>query len=147
MNVLQRVVTVTERDGLLHELELLLQNSDSSTIQKLARENVSPYKDLVQELCNQVDTLNVLRSAVDDLKSAQVLQITAARKLSDSTQSKIKDWFVTHVRPHIVLDISYDPSLIAGIQITYNGKYFDGSLNEAISNYMTESRMRELLFT
>lgn len=146
MSILEHVITVHDRDEVLHELELLSANSDSATIRKMVSESTSSHKSLLLSLCEGDDVRSNLSNAISELRSVTELQLTAVRKLPPEVLSKIKDWFVTHVGKQTVLEISYDPSLIAGIQITYNGKYFDGSVSEAVADYMTESKMRSLLF-
>ena len=70
----------------------------------------------------------------DVLATVKIVQITLAFIPTDRYITTMFD-FVNSGRPeNLILDIQHDPSLIAGAEITYNGKYGDYTLLSIMNN-------------
>ena len=146
MDVSELVVTVEDRNALLSELQPLVQNSDPDTIRSMVNSSSSSYKSHLQELVKDNDPKKTLDDAIKQLKEIPEMNLVVSKRLDEGTLSKIKDWFVTHIGGQVVLDVAHDPSIIGGVQITYKGRYFDGSVAEQVDNYLSGSQVRELIF-
>ncbi|HEX7042319.1 MAG TPA: F0F1 ATP synthase subunit delta [Patescibacteria group bacterium] len=75
--------------------------------------------------------INKLQSTITTLPS---VSISLAFEPQIQTIKTVSNWLYLNLKKQILLDFSVDPTLIAGIQITYNGKFKDYSLKNPATN-------------
>lgn len=69
-----------------------------------------------------------LTSLLQRIATLPTLSICLAFEPTDETLEMLSDWFLLHIKQHLLLDITVNKELIAGMTITYNGKYVDTSI-------------------
>lgn len=140
--LLKATSTKDEVEVLIGELNLLIDSLYSSeeggfdhALAKIRNTTAS-----VIETYFQVNTDNdregQLRDAVKKLKDLSELQLTVAYDPPRETLLKIVSWLRTNVADNVVLDIHISPSTIAGVVISYKGKYHDYSYKNKIEEYL-----------
>jgi len=83
----------------------------------------------------QLDSLAQIQSFLTTLQQKvshlPVLTLTLAFDPTEETLEKLADWFILNTKQHLLFDITVNTELIAGVTITYNGKYVDTSVRPA----------------
>lgn len=83
----------------------------------------------------QLDSLAQVQAFLTSLQQKvshlPILSLTLAFDPTEETLEKLSDWFILNTKQHILFDITVNPELIAGVTITYNGKYVDTSVRPA----------------
>jgi len=86
------------------------------------------------ELSSQQDPQKYLEGLEEALKKVGEIKIQIAFELNNRNFLAIKDWVSKNIEGFVVLDIYYNPAIIGGASISYNGKYYDGTLITKITN-------------
>src|SRR5579859_356027 len=94
-------------------------------IQKIAIEGGVDLNDKMA-----VDTF--LQELEEAISHIPVMTINLARSPKQELLDTVTNWWVTNFKTHILLDIRVDPTIIAGMQIYFNGKYKDYSLRRQL---------------
>lgn len=63
-----------------------------------------------------------------ELKKLPVIHLSIAVEPTYETLNNIHAWLLRELNSNFILELEYDPGLIGGAIITYQGKYHDGSL-------------------
>jgi F-type H+-transporting ATPase subunit delta len=118
-----------------------------ATIEKIAKE--CDFNDLVKNLLmvlaknNRLSLLDDIVEAFVKLKSEDkgevVVEVTSANKLSANQQKNIKENLEKTFNAPIILQLSTDASLIAGVKIKYGSHELDASAQGVLRN--AESRL------
>ena len=74
----------------------------------------------------------VLQDLLKQLEAIKTLRLTIAFEPSDIMLTKVREWVKAELGSMVVLEIEYQPSLIGGAIITWNGKYFNASVRQAL---------------
>lgn len=78
------------------------------------------------------------------LKALPVLRLRLAVDLPRDSVERLCVWVRRQVAPEAILDIEVDPSLIAGAQISWRGKYVDLSKKEELDQILDSERTGSL---
>ena len=70
----------------------------------------------------------------EKLNTCKTIQITLAFQPDDSTVELFSDWVKKNVSADTLIDLQYDRTIIAGVQLVANGVYKDYSLRKTLSN-------------
>jgi F0F1-type ATP synthase delta subunit len=73
-----------------------------------------------------------LSGLLDELKKNASIQMNIAFEPTRQNIEKIHDWLFRQLGIPVVLDLVYDPQVIAGAKLAYNGKYYDFSLGKQL---------------
>lgn len=79
-----------------------------------------------------------LQKIQEVISSLSVVSLVIAFEPSESSLMAISQWFVMNTSKQVLLDITVDPSLIAGAAINYNGRHADFSIKPAFTKLVTE---------
>ena len=129
--ILSRTRTVDELRELEHEIDIVAKSeykADGGLAHVL---NTSVRNFVAQNILAGSQSIGIdpylqgLRSALSELEP---LQITLAFEPTDAIITRFYDWVLNNVSGGIVLDIIYDPWIIAGVKVVYKGKYGDYSI-------------------
>jgi len=80
-----------------------------------------------------------LEGLLKELDKLSTVHLTLSYEPDAQSFASFYQWFVDNVGPAIVLDVYTNPNLLGGAQISFNGKYYDGSLITKI-NQINRSR-------
>ena len=75
----------------------------------------------------------------EQLLALPVLTMTLAFEPKEKTLSVLSDWFHMNLKHQVLFDISVDPTQIAGITISFNGKHLDYTIRQAFSKLLVET--------
>jgi hypothetical protein len=81
------------------------------------------------------DRIEILTGVKKDLTDLPLLKMTLAIKPDSATIDVLSAWARKNITADVILDLSYDPAIIAGAQISWKGKYGDFSLRKKIEGY------------
>ena len=91
--------------------------------------------DLGPEYLNQFKP-NALKDALQDIEqaitSAKIVIVSLALELPDPEITKLGQFIKTNSGPQVLIEIQYDPALIGGCALSYNGVYRDFSIRRKI---------------
>lgn len=106
----------------------------STQVRKFIADSIS--RDLSSSGIGSKEYLEGLHTELDKLNT---VYLTLSYEPDAQSFASFYQWFVDNVGPAIVLDVYTNPNLLGGAQISFNGKYFDGSLITKI-NQINRSR-------
>lgn len=78
-----------------------------------------------------LDSYNVL---LDDVNNISRVQVTSAVAISDEAKAKLKEKLETKLRKNVVLDLSTNPEIIAGLVIQVGDNIIDTSLKHKLED-------------
>ena len=85
---------------------------------------------------NQENWADYLQSVKQKVANLPIIEITLPIRPSSETLDVISDWVRVNLNSQLLVDIFYDPSIVAGAKVSYLGKYFEltavGLLNERL---------------
>lgn len=134
----------TKDEHILLEAELLVLEKAFFTNDKNASENAlskvrTKTADYIEsKLAEKISFEDAVKQMKDDLEKCLTLELTIACEPSRHLIDNISAWLKTNTNMPIVLDILYDPSLIAGAKIAFAGKYLDASFTKRIEQILKE---------
>ena len=97
-------------------------------------------------LAHNIQEMNIFfKDLITLLSALPLLKIDLACRLTEEMIAHLYEWVGEHVGAGTVLDISYDASLIGGARISYNGRYKEVTLAQAITAALSQER--KTLFT
>lgn len=128
-----KIKTLEDQNRIKNELELLKESlfeggehSFETTIKTNVRAFVAEIveKEIAGKKMPQKEYLeNVLK----EIKKLETMKVYLSFEPTLLTLEKFSEYVKTNVSKYIVMDITYDPSLIAGTKIIYKGIYKDFS--------------------
>lgn len=140
--LLKATSTKDEVEVLIGELNLLIDSLYSSeeggftnALAKI-RNTTATIVETYFQANTESDREGQLRDVVKKLKDMSELQLTVAYDPPRETLLKIVAWLRANVADNVVLDIRTSPSTIAGVVISYKGKYHDYSYKNKIEEYL-----------
>lgn len=150
--ILSRVRTKREAEILAEEIAKLIESlykTREGTYEAVLGASVrawvaSELKTLfAKEGLNKEETLRDLK---DRLEKVKVLKLELAFEPTQDAISKIHEWAKANVDENILLDLGYNPAILAGTIITFKGKYGDYSLRKKLDEEF-RSKKREIMAT
>lgn len=126
--------TTNDRSQIYQDLQFLeergYQERNGSSL-----DQVHPLTKICIELDdNPTVTKKSLSQLKKELELLPVAQITLAQLPTQSQIDYISEWSKKVLNKDVLIDITINPNLIAGIQISWRGVFFDGSLVKSMNN-------------
>ncbi|OGM27974.1 hypothetical protein A2962_03575 [Candidatus Woesebacteria bacterium RIFCSPLOWO2_01_FULL_39_61] len=130
----EKIKTSEEKDKLMEEIDILLnslfQNKGeafSILLKTGVRAWLSEYirAELAKDEANPFEYLKKIK---EELNSFKALKLTLAFEPTESNIEKFSYAVKKYLGEKVVIEFSYNPTLIAGCTLTYEGKYRDFSM-------------------
>lgn len=146
-NMLDYIKTTRDVELLVEELDLvedqMYKVTDKDLYDLLGKKLRSWVADIiVNGIVDRGSETEFIKELRDEVKKLPELRLTLAIDPSRDIIIDISDWARKNIDPLIILDISVDNSLVAGLTVDYKGEYGDYSIGEAI-NSIFEKRKDE----
>lgn len=145
--ILSHIRTKDEAKILSNEIDLLMDAlykeggaGFESTLHAKVRSWVSEemQKDWGDE---EPDKEGYLKKLKEELYSLKPVKLTLAFEPTDASLDKFFGYVRQNIGEGIILEINYDPSILAGAQVAFEGEYRDFSLKRVYEDEM--GRMKE----
>jgi F0F1-type ATP synthase delta subunit len=78
-----------------------------------------------------------LEDLLKEIEALPMIQVEIAFEPSQEALEQIHAWAVEQVGQNALIDVSIQPDLLGGATISYQGKYFDGSLKENLQELIS----------
>lgn len=138
-DILSLVTTTREREELLNELTSLksalfdtkaggLDHALSTEVRKSVAEKIRAG---ISKAKSAEDYINGLEN---ELKALSEIKLSLATEPSENLLGVIFNWVYQNAGEGLLIDIEVDGSILGGAKVSYNGKYFDGSLVKSIES-------------
>lgn len=129
-------ISILEDLNLLQQAVFKLQAPLSKKAERITNKNLySFFLDLENGgniLSDQKSQFDFLEKIKDYLKNLPVIKIEVAFLISQKAIEKISQWLKKEVGKKIILDIYFNPAIVGGAILEYEGKYRDFSLAKEI---------------
>lgn len=144
--ILSRVRTKREAEILAEEIAKLIESlykTRDGTYEEVLGASVRAWVSealttlLAKEGVNKEETLRDLK---DKLEKVKVLKLELAFEPTEAAISKIHEWAKANAGENILLDLGYNPAILAGAIITYKGKYGDYSLRKKLDEEFRKNK-------
>jgi len=126
------ITTTSERDRIVSELEEWRNNLYES---KAHIRDVALDPKIVEWVKSQPDHAKAVKELISLLSEVTIIEITIAYDLPEKSLEKIHKAVAVLLKISCILKIITDPVIVGGAQITFQGKYFDGSLARKSDEY------------
>lgn len=128
----QELYSKADAGNVLRDIDILLdslyktdKNIDISAIGAQMTRNMPEGRE------GRKQFLNDLRTTIQNLP---VIKLTLAYQPTRAQTGQIVSWLRQHYAPNLLVEVSYEPDIIAGAIIEYNGKYVDMSAVKKLDN-------------
>ncbi|MEK7526183.1 MAG: F0F1 ATP synthase subunit delta [Patescibacteria group bacterium] len=136
-NIVSQIQSRDDQNLLLDELSALKnslfqikQNTFDQVLTTKVRQKISAeLEKILTASSDRAGLLDQLTKQVQDLKT---LDLTLSFEPTVETRQKIFTWVKTNMGEGVVINLKFDPTIIGGAQIAFNGKYVDLSLKKII---------------
>ena len=143
--------TKEERDELIELLTILdqsLVSGGEGALEHTLTQNIpQEIADALKEVMthsglarNGAETRALLKDLVALLNALPLLKMDLACRPTEEMIAHLYGWVGEHVGAGTVMDIGYDASLIGGARISYNGRYKEVTLAQAITAALSQER-------
>lgn len=140
-NVLSQIQSRDDLIKVLDELSILKnslyqtkENTFDQVLKTQVREKIAHEIDAV--LVANSDKAGVIKELTRQIESLKTLELTLGFEPTKETIQKIFAWVRTNLGEGIVVGTKYDPDIVGGVLISFNGKYADLSLKKAIDKHL-----------
>jgi F0F1-type ATP synthase delta subunit len=82
------------------------------------------------------DRAQALKQIKEHVMAIQFLEITLTFEPTKKLLEKILSWVENSSQRRLAIDIKVDANIIGGAKVSYQGKYFDGSLSTKLANIL-----------
>lgn len=93
---------------------------------------------------SNADLKKFMNDTQEKIKAFPTLTIKLAFDPKEKTLKTISEWFMLNIKKQVILEISVDPKLIAGCDISYNGEFRNMSvkprLDQIIKDVLANSK-------
>lgn len=145
-NILNKVRTKEEALRLEEEVDLLLkkiyetkEGAFEEALEKSVRSWVSEeIKMAFAE--NQIEKEGFLKGVKEALNKLKILKLTLAFEPVEETLDKIHSWVLREIGEGVVIEIAFNPNILAGAIIIYEGKYKDYSFRKKFEEDFKNNR-------
>jgi len=124
------VITISKRNEAIAQIDMLLYGLNKIDLDNLTDIGRKYY----EEAKKQKEPENYLSLTKKDLIEKPITEIVVAFMPSRNEEREILENVKTNISENTVVDIQINSFLIGGAQVTFNGKYYDGSLVKKIKN-------------
>ena len=148
--ILTRITTADEKDKLTEEINLLLQSlyenkgfGFDSVLRNKIRAWVSAY--FQEEFAKEgLDKENYLKNLKEKINNLREVDLVLAYEPSSEMLNTLSGYLREATQENVVLNLNFDPHLIGGVQIIFDGQFRDYSFKRIFEKEFEESRNRIL---
>ncbi len=79
-----------------------------------------------------------LEALKSDMLNVRILELTTAVYLDEKSISRISNWVKVNIGPDVVIDLNIDPEIMAGVNMTFQGKFKEFSLRDIFENSLSQ---------
>lgn len=133
MSILSKIKTREELDNFVKELDDL----GESLYKRVS--SVLPPEIVKAEWASADNKKKFLEGIKEELGSARFLEMTVPTQLAAPIVEKIAAWVKDNVGADVVLDLDVESEIMAGAQMSFEGKFKDYSLKEEIEEALMKS--------
>lgn len=151
-DILQNIRTKDEAEKLLEEIETLeesLYKDHGSTFEEVLNKKIRNWVKVEIEklLSSGKSNKEVLENLKNKIEDVSFLKLSIAFEPTSAGIDSFFDFVKEHAGSNVLLDITYDPAILGGAQVSYKGEYRDLSLKKKFNeNYSKiEGKIKELL--
>jgi hypothetical protein len=143
--ILSRIKTEKELREIEEEIEVLMESlykTGGDTLDKVLNTKIKGWlaeeiKKAFEKGGNKESYLENLKKELEEMDS---VRITLGFEPSLEVLENIHTWLSNNLKKNIVMDLTFNPSIIGGVIIAYEGKYRDFSLRKELINYFKEDK-------
>lgn len=84
------------------------------------------------------DLKNFLTKIQETTLALPTLSLTLAFQPTEQTLETLSRWFMLNIKKQVLFDITVDPKIIAGMLISYQGKYLDFTIKQSFVTIVTQ---------
>lgn len=115
-----------------HIVSALFETKTGSDVMNDVRVSTASVVESLFAAHKDKDHEELLRGAIEELKKTHEIELTVAFEPTRAVLSRIASWLRENVDKNIVIDTVVDPRIVAGVKISYKGKYHDYSYEKKI---------------
>lgn len=97
------------------------------------------------DLKDPLQTQEALHALKEYMAGLPVIGIQLAFPPTEYVVKSMIDWCSLYLKKRVLLDISVNPTLIAGIILSVNGRYKDYSVKEKLKQYFTTHKVLDVV--
>ncbi len=136
-DIVKTIKTQKQLDDFTHLLDILgasLYKNTDAFEKALTKDKSTTAQLLVSELSKPevVNSPQQKQRLLDDLgaelKTLKTVHLTIAIPVSEDIVRLVSSWAEKKLKGNYLFDIQYDPTIIGGAQISFEGRYMDDSL-------------------
>lgn len=83
---------------------------------------------------SQTDYKNKIDTLIKKLYTCRIVEMTLAFKPDNAAITYFSDWIKKNVGSDAIIDLQFNPSIVGGAQIIYNGMYKDYSIRKKLAS-------------
>lgn len=142
-DILKFVRTMDDKEALQDEILKLrdaLYITHEGAVEEVLDKNVrlSVGEILKSHLSDGASKEEYLKGLYEAINNIKILEITLAIELTSKILKIIESWIEQNISEDIILDIKIDPSLVAGAQIAFDGKFEDFSYGKKLIDSLNQ---------
>lgn len=132
--IFEAIRTIDEKEKLIEEIDILLNGLYQNKGEGLSRLLESSIRVWVADLLkeefskNEISPLEYLKNIKEELNSLNIVKICLAFEPTATNVEKFSRLVKRYLGDNTIIEFSYNPRLIAGCTIIFNGKYRDLSM-------------------
>lgn len=127
-------ILLSEIDGVIESAYKVSPEAMEKFLKEGVRSDVAElFRKAKASEANFLGFLKSLRQILIDLKE---VQLTLAFEPTEELIDDIYKWFKTNLNTSFVINFNYEPNLIGGAQIAYQGKFYEYSLRKELEQVL-----------
>lgn len=143
--LLSHIKTVQEASEIINELDMLLDavyEKDAESFQSVLKHKIRYWVAgyLKRVLEKETDAEAFLKSLEEEIKSLKQLDLTLAYEPTEDALERFSSFVKQNVGDNVLLRISYDPNIIGGAIVIYEGEYRDFSFKRIFESQFEASK-------
>ncbi len=147
--------TKEEADRLLSEIDILLNSyfevsekkQEEILNKKVSYQTSQLFKNILKSYGTDYDSFKkFLDSLREEIQSLPILKITIAFLPRQATLESLHEWTSKNLKSSALLDLTNDPNILGGAQMSFGGIYKDLSLRKKLDEAF-ETKKEEIMAT
>jgi hypothetical protein len=141
-SLFEKLLTLDDLNTLSEEVTLLQtsifqvkENAFESALSSSVRTWVGEY--ITREINEQkLDRKQYLKDLLTQIKDTKILKLVIGFQPTPQNITEVANWVKKDLGPEVVIDLSYQPDLIGGAVVTWQGKFFESSVKQKFTQYI-----------
>lgn len=148
-DILSEIKTSSDRDLLIGELEAIkkaLFSSKKAELEEILKSELrlSTASIIKNQMEKGVEMKDYLSGLIYALNNLPEVKLTLGFEPSETTLLIIYSWLTANIAKQMVVNIEIDSKILGGAVISYNGKYYDGSLVKTLEATLLANKQQIL---